>query len=274
MNVSDADEVGKAFVEYLTCLEERVSELKSLFFFRIDTADSQLRERVTNHLQETNETLKGAEKLVKNLQVYVERELESQEESKKLCEAIEHFVKQVKCHVDQIPAKPSEDSSLLFKENDLSYSNTSKEPQFTQKKQNSRKRHSSNSTSSEVGSITVGHISGDELNLVPQYLRGRLTTEKVNQVIDKLDTLYREKYALLSKPLRGLSSAEIDKVTEYRNQEIDQVLNSYFLSDHDLKTCPLLKFDATTKNTLNVLRHLGRLKEVQSKGKRLYMITN
>ncbi|GJQ15570.1 hypothetical protein GpartN1_g7361.t1 [Galdieria partita] len=273
----EAEEIGRAFTEYLNYLQEKVNELKSLFFFRIDENDRSALERITSCLRESSETLNKAEKLLYNLKAYVQSEQEAHNDAKILQDLIESFEYKVKSVMKQLPEGEQSYIGNYFKETTNSYGNGTKEmessPQNHRHYVSEKKRtSSSNSLPANISAITVGKVSADELNQVPQYLKGRLTAEKVNQIIDKLDSLFREKYTLLSKPLRTLSSAEIDKVTEYRNQEVDQVVNSYFLSDQDLKNCSCLKFDTTTKNTLHVLRHLGRLKEVQSKDKRLYMI--
>ncbi|GJD06520.1 Spindle and kinetochore-associated protein 1 [Galdieria sulphuraria] len=267
----------RAFTEYLNYLQERINELKSLFFFRIDETDGSTLERITNCLRESSETLNKAEKLLQNLKIYVQSEQEAHSDARVLKDLIESFERKVKGVLKQLPEGEQSYVGNYFKDTTYSYGNgtrvTESSPQNHRQHASEKRRTStSNSVTTNISAITVGKVSPDELSQVPQYLKGRLTTEKVNQITEKLDSLFREKYTLLSKPLRTLSSAEIDKVTEYRNQEVEQVVNSYFLSDHDLKNCSCLKFDTTTKNTLHVLRHLGRLKEVQSKDRRLYMI--
>lgn len=275
----ETEEIGRAWTEYLNYLQERVNELKSLFFFRIDETDEKNLQRITACLRESNETLNKAENLLHNLKVYVQSEQEAQEEGQILKDLIESFDSKVKTVLKQLPEGDQSYVGNCIKDTTYSYGTGTQESEMlpqNQKQQTSEKKRvsSAHSPSNNISSITVGKVSADELSQVPQYLKGRLTTEKVNQIIDKLDALFREKYTLLSKPLRTLSSAEIDRVTDYRNQEVDQVANSYFLSDQDLKNCSSLKFDTTTKNTLHVLRHLGRLKEVQSKDRRLYMIVS
>ena len=82
--------------------------------------------------------------------------------------------------------------------------------------------------------------------------------------------MLNDKYALLSTPssqLRALSERDRKQHGAYKELQTDQTKGLFFLSELDLKNSMLLKQgDATGKNILAVLRHVGRLREFKHGG--------
>lgn len=224
----ETEEIGRAFTEYLNYLQERVNELKSLFFFLVDESDELNLEKITSCLRECSETLNKAEKLLYNLKIYVHQEQEAQEDAQMLKDSIESFEYKVQSVLRQLPEVEQNKVDSYLKDATNSYGSGTRDSESgrqSHKRYSSEKKNTTGSgcLTNHISNITVGKVSAEELSQIPQYLKGRLTTEKVNQIIDKLDSLYREKYTLLSKPLRTLSSAEIDKVTVCRGSHTSPV---------------------------------------------------
>ena len=70
--------------------------------------------------------------------------------------------------------------------------------------------------------------------------------------------------------MRSLSEAARKQLASYKEAESEQTKGLFFLSEADLKPSQVLKQDATGKNMLAVLRHVGRLKEFKHQGMRCW----
>lgn len=119
----------------------------------------------------------------------------------------------------------------------------------------------------------VETISDDELSTAPQYVRGRLTTSKVDAAVDTLNGILSKKYELLSSSPRQLSSADITIRQDMVDAKCKEAEGRHFITDADIKWGGA-RLDANMKCVINVLRHFGRLKEVRGKSKMRVFIVN
>lgn len=46
---------------------------------------------------------------------------------------------------------------------------------------------------------SIGRLAQSEFDLIPKYMKGRLTLEKINTMVDLLNQLYTEKYAIMTQ---------------------------------------------------------------------------
>lgn len=120
----------------------------------------------------------------------------------------------------------------------------------------------------------LAYVNEAELASAPQYMRSRLSLEKLNNAVQEVQMMLNDKYALLSTPssqLRALSERDRKQHGAYKELQTDQTKGLFFLSELDLKNSMLLKQgDATGKNILAVLRHVGRLREFKHGGHRCW----
>lgn len=120
----------------------------------------------------------------------------------------------------------------------------------------------------------VRPVSSSELSSAPQYVKGRLTLEKIETVVAKLTEIAQAKYKLLRRPYRDLNSGEITQVQAFRENECTETAEKKFITDYEIKGFGEYRMDATVKSVINVLRHVGSLKEVRGKNKvRIYIIS-
>lgn len=134
-------------------------------------------------------------------------------------------------------------------------------------------------TSSTADSIT--HISPQEFDSLPKYLKGRLTVAKINSLVDDFNKFISEKYTLLarSNPAK-LSLDQRQKYLEWKNSETEDTFGKFFITEADLKakssssTNNGFKFDQVTRNILTILRQIGRIKENRSSGGIIRYIIN
>jgi hypothetical protein len=118
-------------------------------------------------------------------------------------------------------------------------------------------------------------LTAAELESAPSYMRSRLDVSKVNAALVEVQKTLQSKYALLHQPaaaVRALPDAERKRHAAYRALEGEATKGMFFLSEDDLKSANAQRNwnDASGKNILAVLRHVGRLKEFKHGGLRCW----
>ncbi|KAK9910866.1 hypothetical protein M0R45_034805 [Rubus argutus] len=106
-------------------------------------------------------------------------------------------------------------------------------------------------------------VSGEELDSLSSYMRGRLTLEKVNAAINDMVTYAEANYQLIAAPQKNVAGDRWEKALEIRDIAMNEaVKGKHFFLETDMKG-PSLKLDNTGKAILTVLRHLGRVSETR-----------
>ncbi|KAL6067840.1 Spindle and kinetochore-associated protein 1 [Balamuthia mandrillaris] len=121
---------------------------------------------------------------------------------------------------------------------------------------------------------TISHITKEELDATPKYMKGRATVAKINAAIDDIQALVAKKYRLLSMPANKVGSRNLKKYqgfVDLQRQCTDKEDNIFF-TEEDLREAANLRLDTTGKSILAVLRHLGRLKEKGGRTKRFTLM--
>ncbi|KAI5647437.1 hypothetical protein M9H77_33442 [Catharanthus roseus] len=110
-------------------------------------------------------------------------------------------------------------------------------------------------------SAPLWYITGEELNSLPQYMKGRLTLDKVNAAINDMAAYADANSQLVTAPRKKLTENTLERALELREIAMSEsVKGKHFFLETDMKG-PVLKFDTTGKGILTVLRHLGRICE-------------
>ena len=121
----------------------------------------------------------------------------------------------------------------------------------------------------------IALLTEAELATAPAYMKSRLDVTKVNATVVELQKLLSAKYTLLaasSAQVRTMHEVEKKKHAAYKLLETSETRGTFFLSEEDLKGTQQLKSDATGKNLIAVLRHVGRLKEFRTQGQRCFRV--
>ena len=145
----------------------------------------------------------------------------------------------------------------------------SENARFAQGHSSARQR--SSRTPPQMALITDG-----ELATAPQYMRSRLDVAKVNMALNEIQKLLTNKYSLLNlspTAARSLNDTERKKLAAFKALEADGGKQMFFFSEDDLKSLSIIKADATGKNLLAVLRHVGRLKEIKHSGLKCWRVS-
>lgn len=127
---------------------------------------------------------------------------------------------------------------------------------------------------SEVEIPVIRSVTLEELDSAPQYVKGRLTLEKIQRVTDSLNRIVANKYRLVGKPYRDLSSTEKNTYQDLKDNECDETRGRPFLTESEIKGFGNYRLDSTAKSVINVLRHVGALKHVRGKNSSTILLIN
>lgn len=120
----------------------------------------------------------------------------------------------------------------------------------------------------------VQSVSPEQLSNAPQYVKGRLTVEKIDTVVARLNEIASAKYALMSRTYGELSSMEAGPWQDFKDNECEDTKGKLFLTDGEIKGFGEFRMDSTVKSVINILRHVGSLKEIRGKAKARIFIIN
>eukprot|EP00696_Hemimastix_kukwesjijk_P012519 gnl/Hemi2/25753_TR8657_c0_g1_i1.p1 gnl/Hemi2/25753_TR8657_c0_g1~~gnl/Hemi2/25753_TR8657_c0_g1_i1.p1 ORF type:complete len:289 (+),score=46.73 gnl/Hemi2/25753_TR8657_c0_g1_i1:121-987(+) len=112
----------------------------------------------------------------------------------------------------------------------------------------------------------MAFVTVDELQSVPQYVKSRVTLEKLNSAVEEVRRILTEKYKLLASPPSRLTDVSRARYQAYKDQETKDTAGTFFFSDADVKASTVIKADASGKAILGTLKHLGRIRMVTSAG--------
>ena len=119
---------------------------------------------------------------------------------------------------------------------------------------------------------SIRNVDPGDLDAAPQYVKGRLTVDKISVVVKKLNEIARKKYALLARPFRELNSTDMTTRQEMEDSNCPETDGLQFLTEYDIRTFGGYRLDATVKSVINMLRHTGALKEIRGKNRKRILI--
>lgn len=119
----------------------------------------------------------------------------------------------------------------------------------------------------------INYLKVAEYDAVPKYMKGRLTYNKINSVIDEINKTFEIKYKLMHQKKSTLPEKKKQIYKAYKEQENAQAQGFSFIIDADLKEHTNIRIDATLRSIIVILRHCGRIKEIRGGGLTRYAIT-
>ncbi|KAK4532298.1 hypothetical protein CCYA_CCYA11G3155 [Cyanidiococcus yangmingshanensis] len=250
-------------------LVRRVRVLKWLALMRSSEQSPALRE----HLLATHEQLGSAETHFFTIKAYVEAELHFAGQMKELCWQVREQRRRWRClqlawQRRASAGQPNDSSSAVSTPGVLQEVNSAHDQREDRDGVESgtlrQGRHRSLAPSTAQGTCAVpsmAPVEEAELQRVPSYIRGRVTLERIQKALEDIENILRHKYMLLRRPKHELTSAQLDQRCRYEDMETEETRGQYFFAEPDIKSCASLKQDTTGKALINVLRHLGRVRE-------------
>ena len=122
----------------------------------------------------------------------------------------------------------------------------------------------------------INYISLNEFNYIPKYMKGRLSFETCNKLVDEFNKAIELKYKFMMIPNSKYSNEELLKYTIYKNQEDDETKGLFFVTPKDLHEYSDLKISANnTKIFIQCVRHCKRIKEIRGMDRLIrYVVLN
>ncbi|XP_022671181.1 spindle and kinetochore-associated protein 1-like isoform X2 [Varroa jacobsoni] len=108
-------------------------------------------------------------------------------------------------------------------------------------------------------------VTNDELALVPSYLRGRITLDKLNETYEMIREVTELKYQLFKKNKKTITTEEREAITRMRAETVPTLKGQRFITVADIKFFKDRMMPKATLTHLSILRSLHRLYEIRDK---------
>lgn len=300
--------------EWQSTFKEDVLTLHQIMLLRTRNEDEESRQKMYPWIKAISDSVNELDDAVRNLKRYVADERNTLEQLRELRTAISTQTERYSLMKGQIPAEVSEILGLNAnpknvaddrkKENNAIEGNgkhkgdpngVEREPQpiphsskrkvppkqsrLGSAKNGKPKIPKPNTTARKESKSSsdipvISSVSQEELDAAPQYVKGRLTVEKIERVVESLNKIASAKYEILGKPYRDLNTIDKNTYQDFQESECDETGGKQFLTDAEIKGFGKLRLDATAKSVINVLRHVGALKHVRGKNNVTILIIN
>ncbi|XP_010581323.1 SKA complex subunit 1 [Haliaeetus albicilla] len=106
-------------------------------------------------------------------------------------------------------------------------------------------------------------ITAEEFESVPAYMKGRLTYDQINAVVQEVNKAVVGKYKILHQPLKSMNGAVRNLYHRFLEEETKDTKGEFFIVEADIKEFTQLKVDKRFHSILNILRHCQRVREVR-----------
>uniref|UniRef100_A0A6J0V3E1 SKA complex subunit 1 n=2 Tax=Pogona vitticeps TaxID=103695 RepID=A0A6J0V3E1_9SAUR len=106
-------------------------------------------------------------------------------------------------------------------------------------------------------------ITSEEFESVPAYMRGRLTYNQVNAVIQEINKAVVSKYKIMRQPTKSMSSAVRNLYFRFQEEENKNTKGEFFIVEADIEEFTQLKADKRFHAILTILRHCQRVREIR-----------
>ncbi|NXL46274.1 SKA1 protein, partial [Podilymbus podiceps] len=109
----------------------------------------------------------------------------------------------------------------------------------------------------------VALITVEEFESIPAYMKGRLTYDQINAVVQDLNKAVVGKYKILHQPLKSMNAAVRNLYHRFLEEETKDTKGEFFIVEADIREFTQLKVDKRFHGILNILRHCQRVREVR-----------
>ncbi|NXA89903.1 SKA1 protein, partial [Melanocharis versteri] len=118
----------------------------------------------------------------------------------------------------------------------------------------------------------VALITTEEFESVPAYMKGRITYDQINAVVQQMNKAVVGKYKILYQPLKYMSAPVRNLYHRFMEEETKDTRGVFFVVEADIKEFTQQKLDKRFHSILSILRHCQRVREVRSSGLIRYVI--
>ncbi|NXR23206.1 SKA1 protein, partial [Cinclus mexicanus] len=118
----------------------------------------------------------------------------------------------------------------------------------------------------------VALITTEEFERVPAYMKGRITYDQINAVVQQINKAVLGKYKILCQSLKCMSAPVRNLYHRFIEEETKDTKGVFFIVEADIKEFTELKVDKRFHSILNILRHCQRVRELRGSGLIRYVI--
>ncbi|KAM7025946.1 SKA complex subunit 1 [Acridotheres tristis] len=118
----------------------------------------------------------------------------------------------------------------------------------------------------------VALITTEEFESVPAYMKGRITYDQINAVVQQINKAVEGKYKILYQPLKSMSAPVRNLYHRFMEEETKDTKGAFFVVEADIKEFTQLKLDKRFHTILSILRHCQRVRELRGSGLIRYII--
>ncbi|NWH38883.1 SKA1 protein, partial [Chloropsis hardwickii] len=115
-------------------------------------------------------------------------------------------------------------------------------------------------------------ITTEEFGSVPAYMKGRITYDQINAVVQEMNKAVVGKYKILYQPLKSMSAPVRNLYHRFIEEETKDTKGLFFIVEDDIKEFTQLKVDKRFHSILSILRHCQRVREIRGSGLIRYVI--
>ena len=112
----------------------------------------------------------------------------------------------------------------------------------------------------------VTHLTVEEFEKVPKYMKGRLTYDSLSVAVEEFNLAVKEKYEFLAKSLSEISLKEKKRRNILKSQDKPELKGKHFVTTDELKEFSMFKTENSKKAVITVLRHFKKIRENRGPG--------
>lgn len=113
---------------------------------------------------------------------------------------------------------------------------------------------------------SVKHLTVDEFEKVPKYMKGRLTYDSLSVAVEEFNSAVKGKYEFLAKSLNEISLKEKKRRNILKSQDKAELKGKHFVTSDELKEFSMFKTENSKKAVITVLRHFQKIRENRGPG--------
>uniref|UniRef100_A0A3P8UN41 SKA complex subunit 1 n=1 Tax=Cynoglossus semilaevis TaxID=244447 RepID=A0A3P8UN41_CYNSE len=227
-------------------IHDRISSLQRMLDLSVVALPQQ-------KIRQLGKELYTLETLLEDFENCVDRQKNHLKQLKELDTSIQNNVEKLNHLKDHVPAQmavrkgPVNDSDRVVNRT---------EEAVVQQAQTEKVKKRSKNYIREIEFITVA-----EFESIPQYMKGRVSYEKLNAAVQSINTAVTAKYKILHQSVKTLNNHARKLYQGFKEQETKDTEGQYFVVDDDILKFAETKVDKPFRGLLNMLRHCQRLRE-------------
>ena len=116
------------------------------------------------------------------------------------------------------------------------------------------------------GFYSVKHLTVEEFEKVPKYMKGRLNYDSLSVAVEEFNSAVKGKYEFLAKSLNEISLKEKKRRNILKSQDKSELKGKQFVTSDELKEFSMFKTENSKKAVITVLRHFQKIRENRGPG--------